>query len=135
VQKNHNAQKSDGHNRRSWVILPRRYRIATTPRSEIVGGDDRRSGIAAFLPGGDLGDKPGVTVDAAIEALACQTPISISTIFSQLACLRDVVELQAAQNAPGCVGREGLIERTGRMGQQVVEHHANALQVGISECR
>jgi hypothetical protein len=43
--------------------------------------------IALALPGGDLGDELLEALAASIEALPANTPISISTMLSQLACL------------------------------------------------
>jgi hypothetical protein len=45
------------------------------------------AGIALAFSGGDLGDEAFAIADAAVEALACSTPISISTMLGQLACL------------------------------------------------
>jgi hypothetical protein len=49
-------------------------------------------------------------IDAAIQALHRKTPISISTILSQLACLGGEVELQATQDAMSFWRRDGFIE-------------------------
>src|SRR5579863_7215106 len=66
-----------------------------------------------------------------------RTLISISIMLSQLACLvRDVVELQAAQHAARFMGGEGLIERSGRVGRQIVEDDADTVcfrAVNVSE--
>jgi hypothetical protein len=43
--------------------------------------------VALVFPGGDLGNEACAAFDAAVEALARRTPISISTMLSQLACL------------------------------------------------
>ena len=40
----------------------------------------------AALPGSDFGHLALVVVDALVETLAAKTPISISTMFNQLAC-------------------------------------------------
>src|SRR4249919_1392242 len=66
-------------------------------------------GISSFLPGGGLGDEPGVAVDASIETLAGQDA-DLDLDHVEPACvLGDVMELQAAQNAsrfrPGMSGR------------------------------
>ncbi len=42
-----------------------------------------------------------------------------------------VMELQATQQPTRLVSRERLLERAGRMGGQIVEHHANAIGLGI----
>src|SRR5258705_2806442 len=59
------------------------------------------------------------------------TPISISTMLSQLACLGGVVELDAAQNSSGFGRRECLVEGAGRVGRQVVLHDPDAGGIGI----
>jgi len=43
------------------------------------------------------------------------------------------VELQAAQNSPGFGGCKGLIEGAGRMGRQIILHHADACGIGIMD--
>jgi hypothetical protein len=43
--------------------------------------------VSLSLPSSDFALEPRWVVDAAVEALAAQPPISISTILSQLACL------------------------------------------------
>src|SRR5258707_13999579 len=61
------------------------------------------------------------------------TPISISTMLSQLACFGGVMELQASQNSPGFGGRECLIEGAGRVGRQVVLYDPDARSIGVMD--
>jgi len=49
--------------------------------------DARPRSVALALPGGDFGGEAVAFADAAIEDWPRRTPISISTMLSQLACL------------------------------------------------
>ena len=70
-------------------------------------------------------------VDSAVQALAAQHADLDLDHVEPAGVLGGVVELQAAQNAPGFGGRKGLIEGTGRVGRQVILHNPDALGIGI----
>lgn len=55
------------------------------------------------------------------------TPISISTMLSQLACFGDVVELEPAQQAARFGRQEGLVKRADGVGGHIVQHGPDAL--------
>ena len=73
--------------------------------------------------------KKGSAVDAAIETLAAQHA-DLDLHHVEPACVPwGVVELDAAQNAPGLRGGKGLVDRACRVCRQVVEHEADFLGV------
>ncbi len=59
--------------------------------------------------------------DAAIEALGCRDADFDLDHIQPTGMLRDIVELQAAQQPSGLVGRERLVERAGRVGREIIE--------------
>ncbi len=63
----------------------------------------------------------------------CSTLISHSTILSQLACFGVKWNFEAAQDARGLGGREGLIQRPRLMDRQIVLHDTDAGGVGIMD--
>ena len=74
--------------------------------------DADAGGVATGLVGGDGAFQGvGVGVSAPLRQARLNALNSISAMFTQLACLRRVVKLQAYGNAPGLGGGKGLIER------------------------
>ena len=90
-----------------------------------------RSALRLLLPGGGLGAEARVAFDASVEALSGQDADLDLDHVEPTGMLGDVMELQSAQHPSRFVGREGLVERAGGMGRQIVEHHPDALGLGI----
>ncbi len=59
------------------------------------------------------------------------TPISISTIFSQLACLGVYMKLQTLKDAVRFGCREGFIQGPGGMGRKIVQHDPDLVGIWI----
>jgi hypothetical protein len=91
------------------------------------------SGVALPLPSFDFVDEPIWVVDSAVEALAAQDADLDLDHVEPTGVLGGVVELQAAQDAPGFGGRKGLIEGAGLVGRQIILHNPDALGVGIMD--
>src|SRR5215207_10782681 len=89
--------------------------------------------VSLPLPCADLAIEFLWMVDSTIEALAAQHPDLDLDHVEPAGVLGGVVELQAAQDAPGFGGREGLIEGAGPVGRQVVLHNSDALGIGIMD--
>lgn len=81
--------------------------------------DTSAGGVALSFPDGDIADEMLWVVDSAVQALAAQDDDLDLDHVEPAGVLGCVVELQAAQNAPGFGRREGLIEDAGRVGRQV----------------
>src|ERR1700720_4988075 len=92
--------------------------------------DASASGISRSLPSGDFTAEALWVVDSAIEALAAQHADLDLDHVEPTGVLGGVVELQAAQNAPGFCGRKRLVEGAARVGRQVILHNANVLGIG-----
>src|SRR4051794_37409088 len=60
-----------------------------------------------------------------------RTPISISAMFSQLACLGVKWNLEPTQEAMCLLGRKGLVERARRVGREIVQHHPDPLRLRV----
>jgi hypothetical protein len=67
------------------------------------------SGVALPFPSGDFADEPVWVVNAAVQARTAQDADLDLDHVEPAAVLGGVVGLQAAQDAPGFGGREGLI--------------------------
>ena len=93
--------------------------------------DASAGGVALSYPCGDFLSEVIRVIDPAVETLAAQDTDLDFDHVEPTGVLRGVVEFQAAQNAPGIGGREGLVEGAGRMGRQVVLHDADARCLGI----
>jgi hypothetical protein len=74
----------------------------------------------------DLGGEAVGLVDPSVRALPRGTPISISTMSSQLACLG----CSGPQDPASFGGLGGLVEGVGRADRQIILHDANTLGVG-----
>ena len=69
--------------------------------------DARAGSVALLLPCGDFGGEPIRVVDSTVQALAAQDADLDLDHVEPAGVLGSVVELQAAQDAPGFGGREG----------------------------
>ena len=83
------------------------------------------------LPGGDFCDEFVALLDAAVETLA--TEYTDLDHIEPARVLWGVMELEALKDAMRLRGGEGLVERAGGMGREVVEHDANELGLGVIE--
>jgi hypothetical protein len=67
------------------------------------------SGVAPLFPCGDFGDEARVAFDATAETLAGEDVDLDLNHVEPTGVIGNVVELDAAQQAPRFLGREGLI--------------------------
>ena len=95
-----------------------------------VAGPPR--GVAAGLPGGDLGHAGWRRRGGGGEALAAQDAELDLGDVQPAAVLGGVVQLQLVRQAPGLRGREGLVQGRRRVGVQVVLDQHEALGVGVA---
>ena len=80
-----------------------------------------------MLPGGGLGGELRDTLDAAVEALGRQHADLDLDHVEPAGVFGNVVELQSAQQAARLWRREGLVERPGGVGGQIIEDNADTL--------
>src|ERR1700746_1521206 len=93
----------------------------------------RRLFGSSLLPCCDLVSELFGIVDAAAETLALQYADLALDHIEPTGVLRGEVEFEAAQDASGLSGREGLIQRPRLVDRQIVLHDTDASGVGIMD--
>ncbi len=93
---------------------------------------DRRLGRIAFsLQSGDFLDQGGLVSDPPCQALALKyTELQFGHV-QPTALLGRVMKLQPFEKASRLCGREGLIQRGGPMGVEIIQHHSDQLGFGL----
>ena len=94
---------------------------------------DLGAGGVSVLPHAATRNETGIAFDAAVKALAGEDADLDLNHVEPTGVLGNVVELDAAKQAPRFFSWEGLIEGAGRIGRQIVEHDADAFGLGIME--